>query len=552
MSSRVVRAPRGEVLSCKGWEQEAALRMLMNVVDPAVAERPSELIVYGGTGRAARSWKDFDDIVRALKGLRDDQTLLVQSGKVVGVWPTHAFAPRVLIANANLVPHWATWEEFSRLDALGLTMYGQMTAGSWMYVGSQVLLETTYETFAGVARDLSKESLTGTLTVTAGLGGAGGAQPLAVTLNGGVVICADVDSAAIERRIAEGYLQLRASSLHDAVQQAKDAKRQGLALSVGVVANAVDVLEGIREYDIDVDAVTDQTPAHDPLCYVPAGLSLSEASELRTKDAAEYVRRSEESMRRHVEALLGWLDRGAVVFEYGNGLRRRAFDAGCSRGFDFPGFVVKYIRPLFFEGRGPFRWVALSGDPGDVEIMDKVVLEELDQLPELPHVASVRRWLEIADRYIQFQGLPARVCWLGFGERERVGARFNELVARGVISAPVVLCRGHEDSGSVASPDRETEAMADGSDAIADWPILNALLNTASGGTWVSLHDGGGVGIGRSIHAGVAVVADGSALAEQKLRCVLHNDPGSGVVRYADAGYEVAQKIAAAHHLLEY
>jgi urocanate hydratase len=539
MSGRVVRAPTGAGMSCKGWPQEAALRMLMNNLDPDVAEHPGDLVVYGGSGKAARNWPAFDAIVAALRRLGDDETLLVQSGKPAGIWRTHPWAPRVLIANSNLVPQWATWEEFRRLEAAGLTMYGQMTAGSWMYVGSQALLQTTFETFAAVARQLGRSSLAGTLTVTAGLGGAGGAQPLAITMNGGTAICADVSPAAIKRRMAASYLGATAASLDEAVASALAAKGRREAVAIGVAANAVDVLEHLLSRGVPVDIVTDQTPAHDPLAYVPAGLSFLEAAQLRSANPGEYIHRSRESMCRHAEAMVGWLGTGAQVFEYGNGLRRQALDAGYGKAFEFPGFVARFVRPLFLQGRGPFRWVALSGDPGDLHAMDAAVLRALGE----DHPAA--RWITEARSRVRFQGLPARVCWLGFGERDRVGAIFNDMVAAGELSCPVVLCRGHEDSGSVASPDRETESMRDGSDAIADWPVLNALLNTASGGAWVSLHDGGGVGIGRSIHAGVAVVADGTPLAGEKLQRVLANDPGLGVVRHADAGYEESQAIAA-------
>ena len=543
MSERLVRAPVGPTLSCRGWPQEAALRMLMNNLDPDVAERPGDLVVYGGSGKAARNWAAFDGIVQALRRLADDQTLLVQSGKAAGVWQTNPWAPRVLIANSHIVPQWATWEEFHRLEAAGLTMYGQMTAGSWMYVGSQALLQTTFETFAAAGRQLGGGSLRGTLTVTAGLGGAGGAQPLAITMNGGTAICADVDPAAIERRISSGYLTVTASSLDEAIRTALSARDRREAVAVGVTANAVEVLERLLALDVEVDIVTDQTPAHDPLAYVPAGLSVAEAGELRSSHPDDYVTRSRDSMCRHVEAMVSWLHKGAEVFEYGNGLRRQAFQAGYGKAFDFPGFVAKFIRPLFLEGRGPFRWVALSGDPNDIRVMDEAALREIgDDQP-------AGRWLKAARTRVRFQGLPARVCWLGFGERDRVGTIFNDMVAAGKLRCPVVLCRGHEDSGSVASPDRETESMLDGSDAIADWPILNALLNASSGGTWVSLHDGGGVGIGRSVHAGVAVVADGTPLAGAKLQRVLTNDPGLGIVRHADAGYKESQRIASDHGL---
>jgi urocanate hydratase len=519
--------------------------MLMNNLDPDVAERPDDLMVYG-SGKAARSWAAFDEIIRALRGLGDDETLLVQSGKAAGIWQTNEWAPRVLIANSNLVPQWATWEKFHELEAMGLTMYGQMTAGSWMYVGRQAVLQTTFETFGAVARKRFGSTLLGTLTLTAGLGGAGGAQPLAITMNGGVAICADVNPAAIERRFSEGYLDSKASSLEEALDLAASAKKERRAMSIGVVANAVDVLERLAASDVEADIVTDQTPAHDPLAYVPAGLSLSEAADLRTNHAEEYVQRSLECMCRHAQAMVAWRDKGAEVFEYGNGLRRQALNGGYGRAFDVPGFVVEYIRPLFLQGRGPFRWVALSGDPRDIEVADQVVLRELADNE------AVVRWLHEARKRVRFQGLPARVCWLGFGERDRVALLFNDMVAAGTLRAPIVLCRGHEDSGSCASPDRETESMRDGSDAVADWPVLNALLNASSGGIWVALHDGGGVGIGRSIHAGVAVVADGTPLAREKLQRVLRNDSGLGVLRHADAGYKEARKIASENNLTPY
>ena len=514
------------------------MRMLMNNLDPEVAERPEDLVVYGGTGRAARSWEAFDAIVRELRRLRGDQTLLVQSGKPVGVFDTHEWAPRVLISNSMLVPEWATWEEFRRLEALGLTMYGQMTAGSWIYIGTQGILQGTYETFAAIARKRFGGSLAGTVTLTAGLGGMGGAQPLAVTLNGGVAICIEVDPDRIARRIAHRYLDVRADDLDHALRLAAEAKTAKRALSIGLLGNAAELLPAVFARGFEVDIVTDQTPAHDPLSYVPAGLSPEDAQELRLDDPAAYVSRARESMARHVDAMVQFLDRGAEVFDYGNSLRAEARLGGSTRAFDFPGFVPAYIRPLFCEGKGPFRWVALSGDPADIAETDRAMLDEFSDDPALV------RWIEAARERVAFQGLPARICWLGYGERARAGRRFNELVRSGRITAPIVIGRDHLDAGSVASPYRETEAMRDGSDAIADWPILNALLNTSSGATWVSVHHGGGVGIGRSIHAGMVVVADGTDEAARRLERVLTNDPGTGVMRHADAGYEIALDVA--------
>ncbi len=533
-----MRAPRGTEISCLGWPQEAAMRMLMNNLDPEVAERPEDLVVYGGTGRAARSWEAFDAIVRELRRLKGDETLLVQSGKPVGVFETHEWAPRVLIANSMLVPEWATWEEFRRLEALGLTMYGQMTAGSWIYIGTQGILQGTYETFAAVARKRFGGSLAGTITLTAGLGGMGGAQPLAVTLNGGVAICVEVDPERIGRRIEHRFLDVRADDLDHALRLALEAKRSKRALSIGVPGNAADVFPELALRDFKVDVVTDQTPAHDPLSYVPSGLSPDDAAELRLDEPEKYVKRARESMARHVDAMVAFMDRGAEVFDYGNSLRAEARLGGSTRAFDYPGFVPAYIRPLFCEGKGPFRWVALSGDPADIAATDRAIVEEFADDPALV------RWIAAAGERVRFQGLPARICWLGYGERARAGHRFNELVRTGAVKAPIVIGRDHLDSGSVASPYRETESMLDGSDAIADWPILNALLNTSSGASWVSVHHGGGVGIGRSIHAGMVVVADGSDAAAKKLERVLTNDPGSGVMRHADAGYERAIDVA--------
>jgi urocanate hydratase len=514
------------------------MRMLMNNLDPEVAERPADLVVYGGTGRAARSWEAFDAIVRELKRLRGDQTLLVQSGKPVGVFDTHEWAPRVLIANSLLVPEWATWDEFRRLEALGLTMYGQMTAGSWIYIGTQGILQGTYETFAAIARKRFGGSLAGTITLTAGLGGMGGAQPLAITLNGGVAICVEADAERIQRRLDHGYLDVQASDLEDALRLALEAKTMKRALSIGLHGNAAEVLPALAARGFDVDVVTDQTSAHDPLSYIPAGVSVEDAQELRLDDPDGYVRRARESMARHVDAMIDFLDHGAEVFDYGNSLRAEAKLGGSTRAFEFPGFVPAYIRPLFCEGKGPFRWVALSGDPDDIAVTDRAMVEEFSD------DAALVRWITAAREKVKFQGLPARICWLGYGERARAGLRFNELVRSGAVKAPIVIGRDHLDSGSVASPYRETEAMLDGSDSIADWPILNALLNTSSGASWVSVHHGGGVGIGRSIHAGMVVVADGTAEAARKLERVLTNDPGTGVMRHADAGYERAIEVA--------
>jgi urocanate hydratase len=535
---RVIHAPRGAEISCKGWPQEAALRMLMNNLDPAVAERPEDLVVYGGTGRAARSWEAFDAIVASLRDLENDETLLVQSGKPVGIFRTHEWAPRVLIANSNLVPQWATWEEFRRLEALGLTMYGQMTAGSWIYIGTQGILQGTYECFSAIAERHFGGSLVGTLTVTAGLGGMGGAQPLAVTMNGGVALCVDVDPSRIDRRVADRYVDVVADDLDDALAKVEQARTERRPLSVALVGNQAEILPRLARMDVAIDIVTDQTPAHDPLAYIPAGLSLDDAAALRTSDPQGYTRRARESMARHCEAMVAFLDKGAEVFDYGNSLRVEAELGGFSRAFAYPGFLPAYIRPLFCEGKGPFRWVALSGDPGDIGRTDRAVMDAF------PDNEPLHRWLRLAQDRVAFQGLPARICWLGYGERAEAGARFNDLVARGEVGAPIVIGRDHLDSGSVASPYRETEAMADGSDAIADWPLLNALVNTASGASWVSIHHGGGVGIGRSIHAGMVAVADGTALAAQKLERVLTTDPGTGVMRHADAGYDIARDTA--------
>ncbi len=539
MSARPVHAPRGSELSCRGWQQEAALRMLMNNLDPDVAERPDDLVVYGGTGRAARSWEAFDAIVRTLQTLADDETMLVQSGKPVGVFRTHEWAPRVLIANSNLVGEWATWDEFRRLEALGLTMYGQMTAGSWIYIGSQGIVQGTYECFAEIARRRFEGSLAGTVTLTAGLGGMGGAQPLAVTMNEGVALCVEVDPERIRRRLETRYLDEEADDLADAVERCMRAKRERRALSVGLCGNAADVVPELLRQGFEADIVTDQTSAHDPLAgYVPAGMTLAEAEALRRDDPDEYVRRARRSAAAHCFAMVGFMDAGGEVFDYGNSLRAEAKLGGFERAFDYPGFVPAYIRPLFCEGKGPFRWVALSGDPADIAATDRAVLEEF------PEDEALARWIRMAGERIAFQGLPARICWLGYGERRRLGLRFNEMVRSGELSAPIVIGRDHLDSGSVASPYRETESMRDGSDAIADWPLLNALVNTAAGASWVSIHHGGGVGIGRSIHAGMVCVADGSPLAAEKLDRVLTTDPGMGVIRHADAGYERSDAVA--------
>jgi urocanate hydratase len=532
--ARPVRAPRGNALSCKGWPQEAAMRMLMNNLDPEVAEHPDQLIVYGGSGRAARSWPAFDAIVASLRDLEGDETLLVQSGKPVGIFRTHEWAPRVLIANSNLVPQWANWEEFRRLEAEGLTMFGQMTAGSWIYIGTQGILQGTYETFAAVAAKRFGGSLAGTITLTAGLGGMGGAQPLAVTMNGGVALCIDCDETRIVRRIEHGYLDVQADDVDDAVRRAIAAAAAGEALSIGLLGNAADLVPQLLRMGAPINVVTDQTSAHDPLSYLPRGVAFEDMAALRAEDPDGFTRRARESM-----AMVGFQDAGAEVFDYGNSIRGEAELAGYDRAFAFPGFVPAYIRPLFCEGRGPFRWAALSGDPADIAATDRAILDLF------PANEALARWIKLAGEKVRFQGLPARICWLGYGERHLAGERFNELVRRGDVQAPIVLGRDHLDCGSVASPYRETESMADGSDAIADWPLLNALVNTSSGATWVSIHHGGGVGIGRSIHAGQVCVADGTELAGQKLERVLTNDPGMGVIRHADAGYDRATEVAA-------
>ncbi|HEY2305536.1 MAG TPA: urocanate hydratase, partial [Streptosporangiaceae bacterium] len=532
------RAPRGTGLSCRGWPQEAAMRMLMNNLDPEVAEHPDQLVVYGGSGRAARSWASYDAIVSTLKTLAGDETLLVQSGKPVGVMRTHEWAPRVLIANSLLVPQWATWEEFRRLESLGLTMFGQMTAGSWIYIGTQGILQGTYETFAAVAEKRFGGTLAGTITLTAGLGGMGGAQPLAVTMNGGVAICIDCDPSRIARRIEYGYLDVAADDLSDALRRAEAARDAGEPLSIGLLGNAADLVPAMLAMGAPINVVTDQTSAHDPLTYLPRGVAFEDMAALRAEDPAGFTTRARESMAAHVAAMVGFLDAGAEVFDYGNSIRGEAEAAGYSRAFAFPGFVPAYIRPLFCEGRGPFRWAALSGDPDDIAVTDRTILDLF------PGNEPLARWIRMAREKVRFQGLPARICWLGYGERHLAGLAFNDLVARGEVRAPIVLGRDHLDCGSVASPYRETENMADGSDAIADWPILNALVNTASGASWVSVHHGGGVGIGRSIHAGQVCVADGTPLAGAKLERVLTNDPGMGVIRHVDAGYDEAAQVA--------
>jgi urocanate hydratase len=538
-----VRAPRGTTLTARSWQTEAPLRMLMNNLDADVAERPDDLVVYGGTGRAARDWASYDAIVRTLTTLADDETLLVQSGRPVGVMRTHEWAPRVLLANSNLVGDWATWPEFRRLEQLGLTMYGQMTAGSWIYIGTQGILQGTYETFAAVAAKRFSGSLAGTLTVTGGCGGMGGAQPLAVTLNGGVCLVVDVDPQRLRRRVETRYLDEVATgegdaALDDALRRVLAAKAERRALSVGLAGNCAEVLPELLRRGVEVDVVTDQTSAHDPLSYLPAGVALDDWHEYAAAKPEEFTDRARASMARHVEAMVGFQDAGAEVFDYGNSIRDEARQGGYERAFAFPGFVPAYIRPLFCEGKGPFRWAALSGDPRDIAVTDRAVLE---LFPDDDHL---HRWIRAAQERVAFQGLPARICWLGYGERDRAGLRFNELVASGEISAPVVIGRDHLDCGSVASPYRETEAMLDGSDAIADWPLLNALVNTASGATWVSIHHGGGVGIGRSLHAGQVTVADGTALAAAKLERVLTNDPAMGVLRHVDAGYDAAAEVA--------
>ena len=536
--ARPVRADRGTKLSTLGWPQEAALRMLQNNLDPEVAERPDDLVVYGGTGRAARDWRSFDALVRTLKTLKGDETMLVQSGRPVGVFQTHEWAPRVLIANSNLVGDWATWPEFRRLEQLGLTMYGQMTAGSWIYIGTQGILQGTFETFAAVADKHFAGTLAGTLTLTGGAGGMGGAQPLAVTMNDGVCLCVDVDPTRLQRRVEHRYLDEWTADIDDAITRVETAKKERKALSVGLLGNAATIFPELLRRGVDIDIVTDQTSAHDPLSYLPEGIELADWHDYAEKKPEEFTDRARASMAKQVEAMVGFMDNGAEVFDYGNSIRGEAQLGGYTRAFEFPGFVPAYIRPLFCEGKGPFRWAALSGDPKDIARTDQAVLELF------PENDKLRKWITKAQALVAYQGLPARICWLGYGERDKAGAAFNDLVASGEVSAPIVIGRDHLDSGSVASPYRETEEMLDGSDAIADWPLLNAMLNTASGATWVSIHHGGGVGIGRSIHAGQVCVADGTPLAKEKLLRVLTNDPGMGVIRHVDAGYDIAEETA--------
>ncbi len=539
VAARVIRAPRGTDLSCKGWQQEAALRMLMNNLDPEVAERPEDLVVYGGSGKAARDWRSFEAIVKTLRELEGDETMLVQSGKPVGVFKTTPDAPRVLIANSLLVPAWATWEHFWELEAKGLIMYGQMTAGSWIYIGTQGILQGTYETLAELARRHFDGSLRGRFVLTAGMGGMGGAQPLAVTMNEGVCLDVEVDRSRIEKRLETGYCDVMTDSLDEAVAMVREAVAGGEPRSIGLVGNAADTHPELLRRGVIPDVVTDQTSAHDPLGgYVPNGMTLEEALTLRKKNPAEYIRRSMEAMAVHVRAILGFKEKGAVAFDYGNNLRGQAREAGVENAFDYPGFVPAYLRPLLCRGKGPFRWAALSGDPEDIYRTDEAVLDEF------PDDDALARWIRLAREKVKFQGLPARICWLGYGERARFGKRINDLVRRGEVKAPIVIGRDHLDSGSVASPNRETEGMKDGSDAIADWPVLNALLNAVAGATWISVHHGGGVGIGNSIHAGMVIVADGTDEAEAKLERVLTTDPGTGVMRHADAGYDIAVRVA--------
>ena len=538
-----LHAATGSTITAQGWQQEAAIRMLHNNLDPAVAEHPRELVVYGGTGKAARNWESFDAIVKTLTHLKNDETMLVQSGKPVGVFQTHEWAPRVLLANSNLVGDWATWPEFRRLEQLGLTMYGQMTAGSWIYIGTQGILQGTYETFAAVAAKHFGGSLAGTLTLTGGCGGMGGAQPLAVTMNEGTCLIVDIDETRLRRRMDDRYLDEIADNIDDAIDRAVAAKNARKAISIGLVGNAATVFAELLRRDVPIDIVTDQTSAHDPLYYIPEGVEVDDARALADKNPEDFTKRSEEAMAKQVEAMVGFMDKGAVVFDYGNSIRDEARKGGYSRAFAFPGFIPAFIRPLFCEGKGPFRWVALSGDKKDIWRTDQAIL---DLFPENDHL---RRWINMAQERVAFQGLPARICWLGYGERDKAGAAFNDLVARGEVSAPIVIGRDHLDCGSVASPYRESEAMLDGSDAIADWPLLNAMINIASGASWVSIHHGGGVGIGRSIHAGQVSVADGTELAAQKLQRVLTNDPGMGVIRHVDAGYPEAVEVARHKHV---
>lgn len=538
-----LHAATGSTLTAQGWGQEAAIRMLHNNLDPAVAEHPENLIVYGGNGKAARNWASFDSMVKTLTHLKNDETMLVQSGKPVGVFRTHEWAPRVLLANSNLVGDWANWPEFRRLENLGLTMYGQMTAGSWIYIGTQGILQGTYETFAAVAEQSFGGTLAGTLTLTAGCGGMGGAQPLAVTMNEGTCLIVDIDETRLRRRVEDRYLDEIADNLDDAIERAVTARNAKKAISIGLVGNAATIFAELLKREVPIDIVTDQTSAHDPLYYIPEGVELADSREFAASQPEEFTKRAQAAMAKHVEAMVGFMDRGAVVFDYGNSIRDEARQGGYSRPFAFPGFIPAYIRPLFCEGKGPFRWVALSGDPKDIYRTDQAML---DLFPENKHL---HRWINLAQERVQFQGLPARICWLGYGERDKAGAVFNDLVKKGEVSAPIVIGRDHLDCGSVASPYRESEAMLDGSDAIADWPLLNAMLNISSGASWVSIHHGGGVGIGRSIHAGQVSVADGTDLAAEKLNRVLTNDPGMGVIRHADAGYDKAIDVARHKHV---
>jgi urocanate hydratase len=542
-TTRTLKAATGNTLTAQGWQQEAALRMLHNNLDPSVAEHPEELIVYGGNGKAARNWPSFDALVKTLTNLKNDETMLVQSGKPVGVFQTHEWAPRVLLANSNLVGDWANWPEFRRLEKLGLTMYGQMTAGSWIYIGTQGILQGTYETFAAVAAKKFGGTLAGTLTLTGGCGGMGGAQPLAVTMNEGTCLIVDIDESRLRKRLQTRYLDEIADNLDDAIERVTRYRSDKKALSVGVVGNAATVFDKLLHSDVPIDIVTDQTSAHDPLYYIPEGVAFEDAREYAEKNPKEFTERAEAAMAKQVAAMVGFMNKGAEVFDYGNSIRDEARKGGFADAFKFPGFIPAYIRPLFCEGKGPFRWVALSGDPKDIYRTDQAVLE---LFPENEHL---RRWINMAQKRVEFQGLPARICWLGYGERDKAGVAFNELVRKGEVSAPIVIGRDHLDCGSVASPYRESEAMLDGSDAIADWPLLNAMINIASGASWVSIHHGGGVGIGRSIHAGQVSVADGTDLAEQKLRRVLTNDPGMGVIRHVDAGYEEAKGVARHKHV---
>ncbi|QAS53359.1 urocanate hydratase [Halobacillus litoralis] len=543
-TTRNVKAKTGMELECKGWEQEAVLRMLCNNLDPSVAEKPEDLVVYGGIGKAARSWEAFDALVSTLKRLEKDETMLVQSGKPVGVFKTHEAAPRVLLSNSVLVPKWANWQHFHELDRKGLMMYGQMTAGSWIYIGSQGILQGTYETFASLADKHFGGSLRSTITLTAGLGGMGGAQPLAITMNGGVALAAEVDKEKIKKRIDSGYCDRMTTSIDEALLWATEAKNKGEALSIGLLGNAAEIHEQLLQRGIDIDIVTDQTSAHDPLNgYIPTGYSLEEAEKLRVENPDRYVEIASQSMAAHVESMLGFQKNGAVVFDYGNNIRQVAYDEGVKHAFDFPGFVPAYIRPLFCEGKGPFRWVALSGDAEDIYRTDELIKELF------PDNDKLLRWIDMAQDKVQFQGLPSRICWLGYGERVKMGHAINELVRKGELSAPVVIGRDHLDCGSVASPNRETEAMKDGSDAVGDWAVLNALINTAAGGSWISFHHGGGVGMGYSLHAGMVAVADGTKLAEERLERVLTTDPGMGILRHADAGYEKAEEQAELHNI---